>query len=583
MPVDNRAASPDRAPRAPWTALVVLLLLAGVVTFLVATLGGSEPDVPPSLEGGTSSAPGVAASESSLVGDARTSAPRPLPGARAGLRAEGAVVALDIEAAPSAAHDAVDALHVLLASPVVVFLGDGRAEISFSLALVPGRDGAENVQMESDGRLAARALGRAQVRTSGERVSIEAIQLPPDRAWFVAARSVDPQGRVLEAASQPVARDGDARTAVVLATPLPGRAGLVARVRRGADVLPECAVTVTEISGLPLGRFRFAGDEPEPALLPSERLLRVRVSDARGLKSAGAPPSQEVTLVFGHTTELLFDLPTVAPFVVRGVTHRGEAVPGDLMLWSLDAHGQLEGSVPVTDALELRGAAGWAGRLPPGRYRGVFVPRTEWSRRVFEADVGEDGAEVELDLGHADGDALVELEVVGADGEPLADHRLTLVRETTLPDDVDWAHARTDPRGVAVLRPLMPGRWQVLDYKRGLARMVDLPAGRSDIKLQLPAGVDVGAERLEIRAVAASGEPRPLLNVHVRTPGATWWRLASAGVDAAAVFEGLAPGTYEVRVPPEWSRYADVAEGQATVLVQEGAGTTRLDVRLARP
>ena len=80
-----------------------------------------------------------------------------------------------------------------------------------------------------------------------------------------------------------------------------------------------------------------------------------------------------------------------------------------------------------------------------------------------------------------------------------------------------------------------------------------------------------------------AGQPRPLLNVHVRTPGATWWRLASAGVDAAAVFEGLAPGTYEVRVPPEWSRYADVAEGQATVLVQEGAGTTRLDVRLARP
>ena len=30
------------------------------------------------------------------------------------------------------------------------------------------------------------------------------------------------------------------------------------------------------------------------------------------------------------------------------------------------------------------------------------------------------------------------------------------------------------------------------------------------------------------------------------SPGATWWRLASAGVDAAAVFEGLAPGTYEV-------------------------------------
>ncbi|MEZ6006431.1 MAG: hypothetical protein R3F05_01500 [Planctomycetota bacterium] len=43
MPVDDRDASPDRAPRAPWTALVVLLLLAGVVTFLVATLGGSNP------------------------------------------------------------------------------------------------------------------------------------------------------------------------------------------------------------------------------------------------------------------------------------------------------------------------------------------------------------------------------------------------------------------------------------------------------------------------------------------------------------------------------------------------------------
>ena len=27
MPVDDRDASPDRAPRAPWTALVVLLLL----------------------------------------------------------------------------------------------------------------------------------------------------------------------------------------------------------------------------------------------------------------------------------------------------------------------------------------------------------------------------------------------------------------------------------------------------------------------------------------------------------------------------------------------------------------------------
>lgn len=583
MRAERTHTKATRELRARWTALVVLLALAGGVAYVVTTLGGSEPTAPPSLDGTAPASSSEGAGDQPLRGDAPALRRTDEPAARAGLRAEGQVVALDLEAAPSAHGGSRDALHALLAAPVVVFLGDGREEISFSLALAVGRDGVEQVQLEGDGRLAARALGRAHVRSSPGSVSIEAIQLPPAGSWFVAARSVDPDGRVLEAASQPVVREGDARTRLVLAAPAAARGGLVARVRRGTEVLAECAVTVSEISGLPLGRFRFAGDAPEPALLPVDRLLRVRVSDARGMKSAGAPPPQEVTLSFGRTTELVFDLPAVAAFSVRGTTPRGEAVPGDLMIWSLDEHGHPQGSVPVTDALELRGAAGWAGRLPPGRYRGIFVPRTEWSRQVFDVDVGEEGAEVELDLGHADGDALVELEVVDADGEPLSDHRLTFVREASAPDDVDWAHVRTDPRGAAVLRPLAPGRWQVLDYKRGLARVVDLPAGRSDLRLQLPSAATTGGERLEIRALAASGEPRPLLNVHVRTSGAVWWRLASAGVEAAAVFEGLEPGSYEVRVPPEWSRYADVGAGHATVLVQEGAGTTRLDVRLPRP
>ncbi|MGE0193233.1 MAG: hypothetical protein AB7T63_14455 [Planctomycetota bacterium] len=578
---------PDRTgkPRAPWTVLVLLVALAAGVTYVVNTLRGSEPPSPPPFHGGgdpatDASSPG---SEHRLHGRATSAPGESGPAAGTGLRAEGTVVALDLELAASVGVLGERGAPSLLATPVVVFVGNGRDEISFTLSRATGTDGEATVQMDADGRLATRALARAEVNASAGRVSVEGVQLATERAWFVAARSVDPEGRVLEAVSQPVRREGNARTTLLLGPRAAPRGGLVARVRRGGELLDECAVTVREISGLPLGRFRFAGADPEPARLPADVQLRVTVSDARGLKSAGAPAPQDVTLAVGGTSQLEFTLPDVVGFAVRGETPRGEAVPGDLMLWSLDEHGHPRESVPITDALELRGASGWAGRLPPGRYRGVFVPRTEWSRQVFDAEVGEGGSELVLDLGHEDGAALVEVEVLDADGEPLADHRLTFVREATAPDEIDWAHARTDARGEAVLRPLVPGCWQVRDYKRGLARVVDLPAGRSDVRLQMPATERVGSERLEIRALTATGELRPLLNVHVRSPGDVWWRLAFAGTGTAALFEDLAPGTYEVRVPPEWSRYADVTEGFATVLVQEGAGTTRLDVRLARP
>lgn len=561
--------------------------LLAVALLLVAWLGwrSTRPVAAPQLGGGSPATQAPEEARSALMGRAPDTAPA-LAASTEAPQAE-----LEITLADGAEPRA--AIHV--------FLADARLETSLT---VDAREDELRLVLP-DGRSPLRARDVRATR-AGAALRVQLGSLPTATSWFVAARAVLEDGAVVTAPSTPVLREPQRTTALVLGQAARVLGGLTVSVRRGEEVLPECAVSVVEVSGLPHGRHRFVEPRPVPAMLPADVPLHVTLSDARGMATLGAPASQTVTLGYGTTKRLVFELPEAVALHVRAETPRGEAVDGGLLLWSLDAEGRLE-PVPVADALAHSGAWGYAGHLPPGRYVGAFSPDTEWPVRTFRVDLGADSRDtvVTLDLAPTAQDALVHLLVRDEDGTRLGGERLMFERVVDDIEQLDWGHARTDPSGATVVRPLRPGTYRVVHFGRQVARTIELAAGRQDVELVLPAPwptVASGAtgdaaeddpvvapadeegtpaEALAVRLVGPDGAVRPLAWVHVRPEGATWWRIARAAPQDTTLFPALPTGPYEIWVPTSWSRHPDVAEARARVLVQQGAGLTSTTLRLA--
>lgn len=283
------------------------------------------------------------------------------------------------------------------------------------------------------------------------------------------------------------------------------------------------------------------------SLVPSDRLLTAKVAFFRpGFHVLGSPEAQQFEVSAGGDANLAFKAPVSYPVSLRARDRDGESIAISVSLWRTSGDGGFEfvdsgGDMDVGDNLRR-----WSTRLLPGRYSALIQPMSALSATWHDFSVA----------GHTEVTAIVtgavgtraRLQVLGADGLPMANARVNVNRVARSLRDAVAISGSTDEAGGFVTPPVPTGVYEVILWEAKLSQVVTVQS-TSRMTLHLPeASEGKGCVQGEVKI---GDVPVPSARVRLRSTSG-WARVTQTDGWGRFRIDGVEDGDYVLLVPRNW-------------------------------
>jgi hypothetical protein len=327
--------------------------------------------------------------------------------------------------------------------------------------------------------------------------------------------------------------------------------------------------------GEDVGDTRRWVDGERVIVAPGGSTVVVRPTRLDAASTIDLPPPKSLVVEAGARTPLVFGAPA-ARVRLRASLPDGRPSPFEWRLWKLEPDGTER---PVRPPLRSEGIDGWRGELGTGRY-GVVASTKDaaptFARFDVETPHEDDEQEVLLRL-RADG-ARSTLRLRSPEGRPLRRFTVLLARsDATGAEESAFASTTTDDQGTAVTPPLLRGTYVALVEGRGVARIVEVGDGATDLTWVVPrlspdvrAGTVAGA----VRGVPDEFAREALVLFESVSPRSEWLYASSLPVH-------LPEGRWRVSLFNPAAVADPLLRPWSEIAVREGA-RTQLEIDLSR-